>query len=810
MCGFIVIGSSLIYYYQDELIQRFVTEANKYLNTPVTVGEISVSPIENFPDISFSFKNIKIAGSQKKDNQPLMVADKLTFTLNPFNFLDKNYTIEEIHIVNALWHMKIDPDGNINYDIIKKLEGSSEGKLAFKLSRITLEKVHFIYVNEKTPIQIDIQSSYTDAKLGSINNIYDIEAKGKYDVALISINGQSYVKNKLVETNALLNYNDNNKFLRIAPSKLFLSSSEFLTYGEYHFKDAQDIEIYLEGKQTNISSISALLPEKASTIINNYESKGEVYFDLALKGELGQKIGPSLDIRFGLVDADLIHPTSGMTIKKANVEGYYQSNDLNDNEKSLLELKNIKGELEGEEFTSDLTINNFKDPILKFAFLGKIDMQSLLKFYRPKGLTEATGTLDIDVSFDGKINNLKSKSLAGDIKTSGQMNLEAVNLSFETVKLPLENLNGLLLFNNNDVALNDVEGLFGNSDFKLNGYFKNILAFLLLENEPIGIEANLESKYIDMDELLTTTQNDGSSGYKFDLSPRLRLKFNCKVNRLAFRRFHPKQLTGNLLIKDQVANTDKIAFKGLGGHVELSGIADAQNNNKIKVNTKFKITNVNIDSAFYIFENFNQGFIEDKHLKGKVMADVTASMIFNKELTLDQQSLESTITTTISGGELNNFEPLKKLSKFVDEDALDHLKFSDLATDIFIKDKTIYLPQMEVKSNITWLKISGTHTFDQHIDYKIVTPLRSQKKIDKDEAFGAIEEVGGQSLLYLKITGTASDYKVSYDKTEVKKKIVADLKKEVDELKAAFKNKGEKEKKTIELEEDDYFDWENN
>jgi hypothetical protein len=45
----------------------------------------------------------------------------------------------------------------------------------------------------------------------------------------------------------------------------------------------------------------------------------------------------------------------------------------------------------------------------------------------------------------------------------------------------------------------------------------------------------------------------------------------------------------------------------------------------------------------------------------------------------------------------------------------------------------------------------------------------------------------------------------------VKKKISNDLKQEAKELRDAFKNKGvEKEKKVLELEEDEYFEWEEN
>jgi hypothetical protein len=115
---------------------------------------------------------------------------------------------------------------------------------------------------------------------------------------------------------------------------------------------------------------------------------------------------------------------------------------------------------------------------------------------------------------------------------------------------------------------------------------------------------------------------------------------------------------------------------------------------------------------------------------------------------------------------------------------------------------------MEVRTNVTSIKVSGTHTFDQRIDYRIIAPLRNNKNVVSVEAKEALQEDGtGQSKLYLKIVGTTNDYKVAYDAESVKKKIATDLKKEVQELRDAFKNKGTKEQKELELQEEEYFDW---
>jgi hypothetical protein len=151
---------------------------------------------------------------------------------------------------------------------------------------------------------------------------------------------------------------------------------------------------------------------------------------------------------------------------------------------------------------------------------------------------------------------------------------------------------------------------------------------------------------------------------------------------------------------------------------------------------------------------------------------------------------------------------MKKLNKYLNDEGLSRVRFSDIKNDIHIENKTIYIPQMEVRTNVTSIRISGKHTFDQRIVYRIITPLRNNKSITAVEAREALQEDGsGQSKLFLKIVGTTDDYKVSYDTESVKKKIAPDLKKEVRELKEAFKNKGTQEKKELELEEDEYFDW---
>jgi hypothetical protein len=361
--------------------------------------------------------------------------------------------------------------------------------------------------------------------------------------------------------------------------------------------------------------------------------------------------------------------------------------------------------------------------------------------------------------------------------------------------------------------LSNVSGKLGRSDFVLNGFFKNIITFLLFENQPIGIETDLKSNYMDLDQMFTysfgTESENSNQEYTFSISPNVSLNFNCDVKSLKYKRFRGEQLRGDLLVKNEMAVTRNFEINTMGGSLKLAGIVDAKNQKAIDVVVTSHLNSIQLDSIFYVFENFNQDFIEDKHLRGEATADVNMEMTLNQHLRLFPETLIADISVSVKNGQLNNFAPMQKLNKYLDDGGLSRLRFADLKNDIHIENKTVYIPQMLVRSNVTDLTISGTHTFQQQIDYRVVAPLR-KKKLDPEAALAIEEDVHGGAKLFLKIVGTTDDYKVIYDTEAVRKKIATDFKKEVQELKDAFKTKGKKKEKEVELQKDDYFDWDQN
>ncbi len=803
--------------FKERIIAQFIRESNKNLNTPVKIGEMDISVFSSFPQMDIVLKDVYIEDSHE-GSYPLLTAEEIRCKLNPIQVWKGNYSIKGFRITNSEANLKINKAGENNYNILKPKENKSEvgSSMHFELRDVRLEKarVHYIDVNAEEHLTFSTEKLL--ASIQSANNVYDIEAEGELTTEKINVNGNSFLAGKSFKVKSELSYDDAQRNLTIRPSTLSVRNSSFNVAGTYGWKQKNNIDITTKGSDTDIQTLLSLLNEPIAKKFEKYRSKGDVYFTARLNGEIGRKVSPSINIDFGFKDATLYNPDSRSQIKGASMEGSFVSPQILKVESATLSLKDIKGTLNDEPFNADFQLRNFNDPTVECSFSGRVDAKSLLDFYPVKNLEDLSGSLLANVKFDGKVGLLKKRATAQRVSTEGTIELENIGLTYGEDKVKLQNLRGNMQFNNIDLALSNVSGKIGNSDFLLNGFFKNIITFILFEDQPIGIETDLRSKFLDVDELFAMGFGQRSKGneegkkdqYEFKISRNINLNFNCDVKALRYKRFHATDLKGDLLIKNEMAVSRNIKFSSMGGDMSFTGIVDAKNNKVIDVVSSFRLSGINIDSIFYVFENFDQDFIMDKHLKGKAYADVALEFTLNQNLRLFQETLTSDISTSIKGGELNNFEPMQKLNKYLNDEGLSKLRFSDIKNDIHIENKTVYMPQMEVRTNVTSIKISGTHTFDQRIDYRVIAPLRNDKNITSVEAKQALQEDGsGQSKLFLKIVGTADDYRVVYDSESVKKKIATDLKKEVQELKEAFKNKGTKEKKEVELEEDEYFEW---
>ena len=116
---------------------------------------------------------------------------------------------------------------------------------------------------------------------------------------------------------------------------------------------------------------------------------------------------------------------------------------------------------------------------------------------------------------------------------------------------------------------------------------------------------------------------------------------------------------------------------------------------------------------------------------------------------------------------------------------------------------------MQVHTSVTSIELSGTHTFDGSIDYRLVVPLHqiTNESIAKyrtssdDKAFEGLN-------LYLKLQGDVNNYTLTYDGKLLKKALQESLKEQAATLGNLLRAKKKQELGDKKIAFGDYFKFE--
>jgi len=809
---FCVAGAVLVYLYQDQLVARFINEANKRVGTPIQANNIQASWWKKFPDVSIVLNQVVIDGSLPGTTDTLALAEHIYCTFNVWDIIKGNWIVDQIHMEQGKLFLVQTELGDNNFTIITRDSLSKNEDAGFKLEKITLNDISIVYLDLLRKQEYRLQTHELAASLASAQQIYDIDVNGSVTSEALMIGTRAYFENKPLVIQGNIRYQQNEKKWEISQTEISLDQSTFLVNGYYQGQD-NSLDFNVKGHDTNVKTILSLLPAQFAGKFSKYRSTGDLYFDGRLNGSVAEGKTLELGIEFGTRNASFLHPNYKKGIEEVYLTGSYYSPQSDQLSQAVLTLKNVKGTMEGRSFSGNLEIHNLEQYHIIGDFEGSFDLNSWQQFMPPGKVSDANGEMTADIKFNGPVKYLQTASSMDKFKTSGEILIRDLNFNLSGYRLPFKNFNGHFLFNGRDLAISDFTGTIGNSDFQLSGFFKNIIAFLFSKNQPIGIEADLKVHNLDLDELLTghSKARDktviGKQSYTlFEINPRLELIFDCEVDKLKFRRFRGHDIKGKLDISNQIAVGKQISFNTLGGSIVMNGRIDGRIKDHIRVYTKSSYEGIHIDSLFYVFENFRQDFLVDDHLRGQAFADIDTYMAFDNHLRFKSPDLVVNAGLIIENGELNDFEPLQKLTPYLDSRNLKHLEFADLKNNIRIRDREIFLPNMVVQSNLTTISVNGTHTFDQDINYGLKVPIKRSQK-DKDEYFGAIEDDGLSTNLFLRIVGNTTDYQVVYDKDAVKNKIKEDLREEKWEFRDAVRHKG-LDSGTQELDEENYFDFE--
>ncbi|PSR04339.1 MAG: hypothetical protein BRD50_03890 [Bacteroidetes bacterium SW_11_45_7] len=826
----------ITYFYDEQIESLLIEEMNKRLEAKVEVdGEIDFGLIQHFPKASLTFHDIRVEGSH--GTRPLGKMEELTLLLDIENLLRGDYRISRLRLKNGKLNILKNRAGEGNYIVWESRSApdnsrSDTNDFRFALDKVQLIQVDVLYEDLATGFAID-----TDIEKGELSGQFSKEqftltSELHFLNDSMTIAGVTYFPGQDVNLSLSLKVDQTQDatISTIQDGNLSVGGSPFTVAGTVAAHDHfTDLDLKTRGENLSVQDIPRLLPESYSRSLRNYDGKGKLTINSYIKGRVDATTLPNIRVQYNLREAHLTTKQLANPIKNLNVKGQFSMYGKNKAPTTVLKLSRCRATYRGQPFSLTMRVDDLSQPHVKLYANGKLDLAVLHPFLKDRELSQLSGTVKVqDLRFDGSLQNMSRSVQNGTTKGSGLIMLDNVKANYRNQ--PLQLPKGKLAFDGRNAEIQDLALAIGQSRFSIGGQVNNVINYWkhVANNKsppsPLRFEGVVKSSFFDVADLLqlfpkTEQTTSTNNSQKLDLQRLFHIQgaFTFLVEELRYRRFKGSDFFGNIDLEPGKIAFQKFNVHTMSGQVGLNANIKFPNKNGITAKANINAEQLAIDSLFYQNNNFGQQTLTHKNLQGQLTSDGQLIMKwYNGNFRMD--ALQANASVKIENGELIRFEPMIALADHLKMEELEHIRFSTLENTVRIDNKTIHIPEMSIVSNAANLRVNGTHTFANMVDYQFsinLSKIMANKfKIVKAPEDGYARNGKGQLNLFLTMKGPVSNPEIKYDKQSVKEKIARDLQDEKKELQRALRNQSSeeyspaKEKQQWDVEEEmEYIEW---
>ncbi len=770
-----VVSFGLIY--GDEIKGYVVENINKNIRTEVEVSNVDFSVWESFPFASVVFTDVVIHSVDAK-NDTLLAAKKVAVQLNLSDLLQKRYKLTGLEISDGKCNMLIDNSGRANYIFWNQNDSAKGNGFKTQLEKVSVNDMDFTYADYSKNVQVSFSIDEAELSGSFYESIFDLKVKSTLKETILRIGDLSLFENRTLFIYADGKVDQNKQEISFTNSNLGIDEMNLTVDGNYLFgKKTSQINATLKSKNADLAKAIALLPQSIRNNLSRYKIKGLASFSGSISGDISALSTPSYDFNFSITDGLFADTKSDLKFSNSFLKGSIENGIGNKLETTKLSFTKFETTLNEGKIDGTLNIENFKNPNYEYHGSIKFSLKDLITLFDWDMVLNPTGSINANLDVNGNLSKVGTYEL-NDWKNSiikGKLDLIDLGFQYKSKPQILSGLNGQLNFNNNTIEVTNLVGKVAENNFGFSGKLNNLIGFLLEKEEPLFIDATLSSPKVDLAQLLESNEKNenDSIGYELDISPLITVYLNTKIDSLVFNKFKLSNLEADFIVKNQQIDVRNARFNSQEGIVSGDLFIRELKNRRLQLNCKVDLEEVDVRKLFWSFNNFGQSSLKAENISGIAKASIRYSSNWSKTLEIDPKSIEAEIDLTIKNGVLENYEPLRALSKYIDLNELEKVKFKKLTNQILIKNETVIIPNFDLFSSALDVNISGTHTFNNEIDYHFVLLLSQvlNRKVrkPKESEFGYIEDDGlGKSKLFVKMTGTVDEPKFSYDGKQFK------------------------------------------
>lgn len=504
-------------------------------------------------------------------------------------------------------------------------------------------------------------------------------------------------------------------------------------------------KMYPTNVDANITAKLNLAELSKMFLVEGLDMKGNYALNLSAKGVYDslKKTIPAINAALSLANGYVKSSEFPLPLQDLKFNSTIK-NSSGKMAETFIAVNDFSMNMDGEKFSADLLIQNLADYTWDVKAKGGIDLEKITKIFPLAGMTLA-GKVKADIQTKGKMSDLDAERYER-LPTSGIASLSAFKYTSKDLPYDITLSKAEMVFDPKKVELKQVSGTIGKSDFDVTGSVNNYIGYLFGKGELLKGTMSFSSTLLDLNEFMTETEEapvaeDTATYGVIPVPHNVDFLLKSTVKTVKMMDYIMTNASGDVIVKDGVANLSGLKFNMLGGSFVVNGTYNTKDIAHPKYDLGLKIENLSIAQAATSFSIVKSFAPVAGLMNGKFSTDFKISGELLETMMPNLKTVGGDGLVKVAQASLKDSKLVSGITSLTKLDNTSEVTMKDVLMSASIKDGRLSVKPFDVKFGSYKTTVAGSTGIDGSIDYKLKMDVPAWKLGSQFNSFIA----GGKS-----------------------------------------------------------------
>ena len=380
--------------------------------------------------------------------------------------------------------------------------------------------------------------------------------------------------------------------------------------------------------------------------------------------------------------------------------------------------------LDKEKFEATAKVENLENIRYEATLKGIIDLAKMTKIY-PVENTTLTGRINADIATKGTMADIDAGKYQN-TSTSGTMTIDKLTYSATDFKQGASINKAKFSFSPEKMNIENMSGMAGKSDYSVNGYFANYMAYIFGgKDSTLKGVLNYSGNKLDVNEWMADDPNaapaaadtTASAMTVVEVPKNIDFVFIANVKDVLYDNLDMKNFAGGVIIKDGILKLQDLNFLTLGGKFNIDMAYNTQNMKDPKYAMDLNIQQLAFKEAYKAFNTVKKLASVAKNIEGKMDLQLIAAGSLDQAMNPIYNTMNGKGILNIPSASLQNSKVLDGLASVTKTKGLSPLELKNVKVNFVITDGSVILDPFDVNAGDIKMNISGKNKLEGDMDY---------------------------------------------------------------------------------------------